>query len=146
MIDVLKIVYYDETGGVGTLAFNNMEARLMRIRTTQDYHIHKLQNKKPILYFTSDEYKIFYINIKTSFQETITKLEILRQQKGFLRLFWDFRNDKGEAETVKLYSNISSIFFAGIQAANQEIPITFYQVQPSIDYVSVVSDYDYIGG
>ena len=135
-MNILKLVYY--TGGTGTeMTFDHNEVRDMVIKTKQDYSIKNLQNRKPLLYLTSGEYRTFTITINTYYFETITKLNTLKLQTLPVTLFYDFKNVPGSSACVMLDLKIPNYYSMGLQAANKEIKLTFYEVQPSLDYITV---------
>jgi len=133
--DILKIVCH--TGTVSEIVFDHNEVRDMVIKTKQDYSIKNLQNRKPLLYLTSGEYRTFTITINTYYFETITKLNTLKLQTLPVTLFYDFKNVPGSSACVMLDLKIPNYYSMGLQAANKEIKLTFYEVQPSLDYITI---------
>lgn len=135
MSDILKIVCH--TGTVSEITFDQDEVYDMVINTKQDYYIQKLQNRKPLLYLNSQEARIFTITINIKTTDTITKINTLRAQTEPLTLFYEYKNYPGLSACVKIDRQIPIYYAMGLQAANKDIQLTFYEVQPSSDYLCI---------
>ncbi len=125
MADILNIVY-DESD---SLLFDEFSINKVEIQTSREFIIQKYQNRKPHLQYWGVNTRKFIVTFFTFTTETIEKINFINSLTGQLSLYWDYQNNPGQCTTVKLIPELPFFYNVGLVAANQEIEITFVEIE-----------------
>jgi len=141
---VLRVGYL--SGGVVTnIDFTDHEVAEVNIQTTQNYEIKFLQNRKPLMYLTSDEYLQITANIYIENNVTIDRLEELQGLNDAFLLYYDFLNNPGTAIAARVDPEISSIYSMGYEAGGHTIRLKFYETNYPAGFLAIAFNENNVG-
>ncbi len=137
MTDVLKLKY-----NLSETNFKYFEVSQVSINSKRSFVIQIQQNRKPRLIFTGIPYRVFNVTIITELQETIDKIEALRDHRGIIEFYWDYANNPEQCTGVKILPGVPSFYAVGLKAAKTEIELTFIETWGGVDRIAVLAPDD----